>query len=234
VDLKVAYCSLRGVEAMYDPEFDTTVKWDVPLLDGHSWVEVNNRGSGGESFFGLCNTGLWEEIRRGQYDAVLCYVGYVRASFWISYAACKFARTAFLFGTDASCLVSRAASRWKYYLKKAFWPLLFSLADQVFVPSNATRDLMLSLRVPGSRISLTPYVVDNDWWVAEAKKVDRNAVRVGWGADASTTVFLFCAKLQPWKRPMDILMAFAKLPATERAEALLVYAGEGHQRAELE
>lgn len=32
IELKVAYCSLRGAEAMHDPEFNATVKWDVPLL----------------------------------------------------------------------------------------------------------------------------------------------------------------------------------------------------------
>ncbi len=234
LELNVAYCTLRGAEAMHDPEFNAVVKWDVPLLDGYGWVEVENRGSGAESFFGLYNLGLWKLIRGGSYDAVLCYLSYLRASFWISYAACKFSKTAFLFGTDASSLTSRVASRWKYYLKKASWPLLFSLADQVFVPSSATRDLMFSLRVPSSRVTLTPYVVDNDWWIAEAHKVDRDAVRAKWGAGSSTVVILFCAKLQPWKRPMDLLLAFAKLSADEKARAVLVYAGEGHQRAELE
>jgi glycosyltransferase involved in cell wall biosynthesis len=234
IELKVAYCSLRGAEAMHDPEFNATVKWDIPLLDGYEWVEMGNQGSGEESFFGLNNPGLWKEIRTGKYDAVLCYVSYLRVSFWISCAACKISKTAFLFGTDASSLVSRAASRWKYYLKRAYWPVLFSLADQVFVPSSATRDLMLSVRVPSSKISMTPYVVDNDWWVAESGKVDRNAIRASWGASSSTAVFLFCAKLQRWKRPMDLLLAFSELSTEERAQAILVFAGEGHQRSELE
>ena len=234
VDLKVAYCSLRGAEAMHDPEFNTTVKWDVPLLDGYSWVEVNNRGSGRESFFGLCNPGLWKEIRKGKYDAVLCYLGYVRASFWISYMAGKFmARTAFVFGTDASSLVSRSASRWKFWLKKACWPFLFSLADQVIVPSSPTRDLMLSLGLPSQLLTLTPYSVDNEWWLARSAEIDRDAIRASWGANQQTRVILFCAKLQPWKRPMDVLEAFEGLSADELSRALLVYAGEGNQRAEL-
>jgi len=55
VELQVAYCTLRGAEAAHDPEFGATVQWDVPLLDGYSWVQVPNRGSGGESFWGLRN-----------------------------------------------------------------------------------------------------------------------------------------------------------------------------------
>jgi hypothetical protein len=63
LDLQVAYCSLRGAEAGHDPEFGTDIKWDVPLLDGHDWSHVPNRGSGRESFFGLFNPALWRLIR---------------------------------------------------------------------------------------------------------------------------------------------------------------------------
>jgi hypothetical protein len=72
LDLQVAYCSLRGAEAGYDPEFGRSVKWDVPLLDGYNWAHVPNRSSGSESFFGLYNPGLWKLIREGHFDAVLC------------------------------------------------------------------------------------------------------------------------------------------------------------------
>ena len=81
LDLRVAYCSLRGaVEASDDPEFGAPVQWDIPLLDGYSWVEIPKRGSGG-GFFGLYNPGLWKLIRTGHFDAVFCYVGYIHASF---------------------------------------------------------------------------------------------------------------------------------------------------------
>ena len=53
LDFHVAYCSLRGAETAYDPEFGANVKWDVPLLEGYPWTHVPNRGSGSESFLGL-------------------------------------------------------------------------------------------------------------------------------------------------------------------------------------
>lgn len=231
LDLHVAYCSLRGARPVHDPEFNTTVQWDVPLLDGYSWEEIPNRGSGAESFLGQWNPGLSKLIRGGLFDAVLCYVSYLRASFWISYFACRASRTAILFGTDASSIVPRSGPGWKLHLKKAFWPLLFSLADQVIVPSSATRDLIRSLGIPADRITLTPYAVDNDWWTSQSHQVDRVAVRTAWGASPKTAVVLFCAKLQPWKRPLDLLRAFAQACISD---SILVYAGEGLQRAELE
>jgi glycosyltransferase involved in cell wall biosynthesis len=231
LDLSVAYCTLKGAQAAHDPEFNTTVQWDVPLLEGYSWQEIPNHGSGAESFWGLNNPGLGKLIRVGKFDAVLCYLSYRCASFWISYFACRRSGTAFIFGTDASSLVPRSGGTWKHTVKKALWPKLFSLADQVIVPSSATRELMLSLRIPEERITLTPYSVDNDWWMAQSHNVDREAVRAEWGATPQACVILFCAKLQPWKRPLDLLRAFAQ---ADHAHALLVYAGEGPQRPELE
>jgi glycosyltransferase involved in cell wall biosynthesis len=230
-DLHVAYCSLRGAEARHDPEFGATVQWDVPLLEGYAWSHVPNRGSGEESFFGLRNPGLSKLIREGNFDAVLCFVGYVRATFWIAYRAARSSKAAFLFGTDTNTLAPRDGRRWKSTVKKILWPRLFRLADQVIVPSSGTRDLIVSLGLPAERVSLTPYSVDNDWWMQQSAAVDRSVVRAAWSVSASDAVILFCAKLQLWKRPGDLLRAFAK---ANLSDALLVIAGEGPLRAELE
>jgi len=61
--------------------------------------------------------------------------------------------------------------------------------------------------------------------------VDRAAVCASWSASEADGVVLFCAKLQPWKRPFDLLEAFAKSGVPN---ALLVFAGAGPLRSELE
>ena len=231
LDLHVAYCTLRGAEAGHDPEFGANIQWDVPLLDGYSWSHVTNRGSGTESFFGLLNPGLWKIIRGGRFDAVLCFTGYLNATFWIACLAANLSKAAFLFGTDSTTLAPRDGHAWKTTLKKILWPLLFRLADQVIVPSSGARDLMLSLGLPADRVTLTPYSVDNDWWMQKSSQTNRSGLRESWGAAPDTAVILFCAKLQSWKRPLDLLRAFAK---ANLSNALLVFAGEGPLRAQLE
>ena len=230
-DLHVAYCSLRGAEPGHDPEFGATVQWDVPLLEGYSWSHVPNRGTGEESFFGLRNPGMAKLIREGNYDAVLCFVGYVRATFWIAYFAARLSGSAFLFGTDASSVAPRDGARWKPWLKRAVWPLLFRLADQVIVPSSATGEMMRELGVPENRISLTHFVVDNDWWTEQAGRINRSATRAELGVSDREIAVLFCAKLQDWKRPLDLLHAFAKAAV---ADSILLFAGEGPLRAQIE
>jgi glycosyltransferase involved in cell wall biosynthesis len=230
-NLDVAYCTLRGAEAGHDPEFGASIQWDVPLLDGYSWTQVLNRSSSAESFFSLFNPGLWKLIRGGNYDAVVSYVGYVRASFWVALAAAKLSNTAFIFGTDAVSLAPRDGPAWKSEVKKVLWPKLFRLADQVIVPSASSLDLMCSLGIPQERVTLTPFVVDNDWWMEQSKLVDRAAVRTCWGATPDTLVILFSAKLQHWKRPLDLLRAFAK---ANLSNAILVFAGSGPLFPQLE
>ena len=227
IDLQVAYCCSRGAHAAYDSDCATAVQWDVPLMNGYNWVEIPNFGTGTESFLGLCNPGLWRLIWRENFDAVFCHTGYLKASFWIAFLASRLSRSVFLFGTDANSLAPRDSRSWKVTLKRVLWPRLFSLADQIIVPSSRTRELMRSLGFAEDRITLTPYCVDNDWWTAQAEQADRAAMRSVWGAEPDSAVVLFCAKLQPWKRPGDLLEAFA---AAGIPRAVLVFAGEGPLR----
>jgi glycosyltransferase involved in cell wall biosynthesis len=90
---------------------------------------------------------------------------------------------------------------------------------------------MRSLGIPSERIVLTPYSVDNDWWIAESAKVNRRAVRAAWNIPDNTLVILFCAKLQTWKRPHDVLHAFAQ---ANIKDSFLVFAGDGPLRPKLE
>jgi glycosyltransferase involved in cell wall biosynthesis len=89
---------------------------------------------------------------------------------------------------------------------------------------------MHSLGIADERITLTPYSVDNDWWMAQAASVDRTAARRKLGLSDGERAILFCAKLQPWKRPMDLLRAYAM---AQVENSRLLFAGEGPQKAEL-
>jgi glycosyltransferase involved in cell wall biosynthesis len=233
LEIQVAYCSLQGAEAEFDRDFGVQVKWDVPLLEGYPWVAVPNRSwsPGLGRFFGLFNPGIWSLIRSGKFDAVVFYTGYAYSTFWIAVVAAKLSGVPILFGTDATSLQPRDAKRWKLPIKRFLLPKIFRLADIVIIPSEAGRQFILSMGISESRVVLTPFVVDNTWWSERASEVDRGAVRRDWEVPENAPVVLFCAKLQPWKRPGDVLNAFARANVEG---AFLVFAGDGPMRASLE
>lgn len=233
VEIQVAYCGMQGAEPGIDPGFGVQVKWDVPLLDGYPWVCLPNRSwaPGSDSFFGLINPGIWRMIIRGRFDAVVLYTGYLCATFWIAIAAAKWNRARVLFGTDAHDLVPRDQKTWKVRVKKWLWPCLFRLADVVIIVSSGGAALMRSLGIPKDRIVLVPFCVNNDWWIEKSDRVNRAAVRARWGVPEDVAVILFCAKLQPWKRPQDVLRAFAN---AADLNTYLVFAGDGVLRPALE
>jgi glycosyltransferase involved in cell wall biosynthesis len=233
LDVTAAYCSMQGSKPELDPDFGREVAWDIPLLDGYSWVHVPNRSPrpGLGRFFGLLNPGIWKKIRAADFDAVVILTGYRYATFWIAAMAAKAKGLPILFGTDAHHIAPRDGRSWKIQIKKWLWPRLYRLADVVIVPSTGGVNLMHSLGIPPERVVLTPYAVDNQWWIDQAAHVNRSAVRAEWGVPDDAAVVLFCAKLQPWKRPHDLLRAFAKANVKG---AYLVFAGDGPLRTALE
>jgi glycosyltransferase involved in cell wall biosynthesis len=232
IESQVAYCSLQGAEAQVDPDFGVEVKWDIPLLEGYRWVLIRNWSWTPRvgSFLGLLNLGIWGVIRRGSFDAILLLTGYACATFWIAIGAAKMSGVPVLFGTDATSLKPRDAKRWKLRIKRFLLPKVFGLADVVIAPSEAGRRFILSLGIPSSRVVFTPFVVDNTWWQQRASEVDRCAVRQAWAIPPDALVVLFCAKLQPWKRPDDVLRAFAKANVKG---TYLVFVGQGPMHASL-
>jgi glycosyltransferase involved in cell wall biosynthesis len=233
LDILVAYCSLQGTQPGIDPGFGVEVVWDIPLLDGYPWVQIPNlspQPSLGR-FFGLINLQLWNLVRTGKFDAVAVYTGYVYASFWIAVAAAKTYGKALLFAVDAHEVTPRDRQSWKGRLKKWLLPHIFARADINLVGSSGGIKLMNSLGIAEHRVKLAPNVVNNEWWMHQAEQVNRSKVREQWNIPEAAPVVLFCAKLQPWKRPQDILRAFAKANVSG---TYLVLAGEGLLRTELE
>lgn len=233
VEIQVAFCSMQGTDGSVDRDFGVPVEWDIPLLQGFPWIALRNRSPRPRvgSFFGLINPQAWSLIRTGNFDAVVAYTGYVYVTFWIALAAAKLSGVPILFGTDAHQLASRDRKAWKLWVKKLLWPRLFRLADQVIVSSSGGVALMRSLGIPESRIALTPYVVNNDWWIEKSNQANRSEFRQRWTIPQQAVLIVFSAKLQAWKRPTDILRAFARVPASD---AYLIFAGEGPLRPELE
>jgi glycosyltransferase involved in cell wall biosynthesis len=233
IDLTVAYCSMHGAEEGVDPDFGVKVSWDTSVSEGYPWVCVPNRSPwpGLGRFFGFINPGLWPVIRDGKFDAIFIS-GYFYASAWIAILAAKWYGVPILFTTEAHSLRSWSAqSNWRLRLKKFYMRRILSLGKILLTMSSGSFQQLMALGFSENRIVLSPYTVDNDWWIEQSAMADREATRASWGIPARASVALFCAKLQPWKGPLDLLEAFARADAPD---SFLVFAGDGPLRNDLE
>ena len=233
LDILVAYCSLRGAREAIQTEFGVEVKWDVPLLDGYPWklippANAHENGSGRPGFF---SKDLLPLVRDGNFDAI--YVGgYYFPEAWRVLLTAKRLGIPYVLSTDVHMLESRRARNpITRAIKKAIVCRIFRMAGAVSTGSTGATAYIQSLGVPADRIILGGNIVDNGWWEARASEVDRGATRRAWNIPAEAPVVLFCAKLQSWKRPGDLLEAFARADVTG---SHLVFAGDGPMRGELE
>jgi glycosyltransferase involved in cell wall biosynthesis len=233
LDLLVAYCSMQGADPGIDPEFGIEIRWDTPLLEGYPWAHITNRSwrPGLGRFFGLINPGLWTLIRSQSFDAVVIYTGYMCASFWIACFAAKSRGIPVLISSDSSTLHQRERKRWRVLLKPHVLARVYRYVDILMASCQPVKAIAMQLGKPEQEIVMIRSDVDKDAWRARLTDFDRNAVRTSWNIPAHAAVVFYCAKLQPWKRPLDLLQAFAK---ADVSGSYLVFAGEGPQRSALE
>jgi len=232
LDLTFVYCSLQGAESGKDPEFGIEICWDEPLLDGYRWIHVPNkaRHPGLGRFFGLWNPGLWKLILTSKPDAVVFGTGYMYASFWLAVFAAWRSKAAVVFSSDTSTLAARDGARWKTWIKPFILGRVYKMADAVMVTSEAGKKVALHLGTPENQVRVLRSGMSKETWLARVKTFDRQTTRKELDIPPGAPVVFYCAKLQAWKRPLDLLDAFAKAAVHE---AYLVFAGDGPQRQEL-
>ncbi len=233
VEILVAYCSLQGAERSLDPEFGVEVQWDEPLLDGYPWVELSSHSKfpNFSSLFGMWNSSLWALIRRSPFDAIVIYTGYMCAAFWQALLAAKSRGIPVVISSDSTVLQPRDQAQWKRPIKPFILGSVYRSVDVLMAGSPPARQLAMQLGMPQDRIAVIRSGADKDAWIARAEKSDSLAIRSSWNVPPGAPIVFSCGKLQPWKRPLDLLRAFAKAHV---AEAYLVFVGDGALRKKLE
>ena len=180
LEIVVAFCSMRGTELAVDPDFATSIAWDIPLLDGYRWVRSRDlAGRRVRRIVGSFNPDLWRIVRRGAFDVVVCY-GYRSASFWIAALAARASGAKLVWATDANRVEPRGdrqIDRWKPRFKRLVIPRLLGVSDAVLASSSQGVRYLSSMGVPPSKSFLIPSAVDNEFFERGAGAADRSLVR---------------------------------------------------------
>ncbi len=231
VDLEVLYLHDHGVAETFDHQFGRALKFDVPLLDGYAHRFLANLAPRPAlTFAGLANPELPRLVARGDYDGVVVH-GYASLSTLAALMGPRARSTRVLLRSESVLLDAR--SRAKRALKQVVLRALFARIDHFLAIGTLSRRYFRAYGVPEERISMSPYTIDNAYFVERSAqaRTDPAAARAQLGLPTDRPLFLYCSKIIAHKRPLDVLRAFVE--ANCSGKAALVYVGDGPQMDEL-
>jgi glycosyltransferase involved in cell wall biosynthesis len=174
---------------------------------------------------------LRREIGRERFDAVIVH-GHSPAAMLVAAAAGKAAGIPVFMRGETHLGLARSAA--KAVLRRMLMGALYGRLDAMLAIGSANAAFYRAMGVPGSKIFLMPYAVDNARFVSESRiaEGDRAAIRARFGARDGIPIILYAAKFQPRKRPADLIRAGASL-SEGGVPFHLVMVGSGELEGEL-
>lgn len=171
--------------------------------------------------------GLWNPSLLGLVWSHQCSIlfGHKYISYWAAMLVSHLRGRGLILTTDATSMGYPAPSHFKAWVKRVVFRFLYNhVADHVLVPSTASWRFLVSLGIKESKVSITPYVVDNELVRSRAQDALAPSFRKQWNIPAQSTVILFCAKFIERKNPIELIEAFARL---QSKSSYLIMAGSG-------
>jgi glycosyltransferase involved in cell wall biosynthesis len=235
VSLRVYYFSRQGLDPSLDEDFGVSFAWDIDVLAGHEaqflprqWPTRDPHDSSGRGL----NRGILPALREG-WDAVVIS-GYAHANNWLITAACNALGIPVLLWADSNPRIERGKPAWKLAAKRAVLTVYLQRVAAFLASGGGTREYFEHYGVDPRAVFIVPCAVD----VARFRNTVRDAtparmaeLRERWRIPSGKKIVMFCGKLAPWKRPLDVLEAVKRL---NRADAVAVFVGDGEERARLE
>ena len=231
----VLYCSRHGLGGELDQQFGTSVKWDIPLLEGYTYKFLSNQSISPSiySFWGLFNLSVIRELWQAPKSVVLVH-GWGYSVCWVTLFFAKlFGHTVCLRGESPVRLELRR-SQWTQRARKLLLGRgLFRFVDYFLYIGQQNKKFYEHMAVRSDQLIFCPYAVDNERFREQAAQlhVDQPILRRQMNIPPDAFVVLYSGKYTAKKRPIDLLEAFTQLAATN---TMLILMGDGTLRTELE
>lgn len=232
IDAKVLYLDRGGLDGVYEPEFRTVIKWDVPLLEGHDYEFVRNlaRNSQG-GFFSRVNPGLASVLKRGAFDAIMIQ-GYSLATCWIALFSARRLGIKVIWRGEVTLRDGEDSGGLRNRFRGALIRAFLKRCDALMYTCAGNKRFLMRY-APQAKI-LYPCVcaVDNDYFRREHLKYlpEIRDIRAELGIPQGNVVILFCGRLTARKRPLDVALAVRKAGG---AGITVVVVGDGPLREEM-
>ncbi len=237
IRLKAFFASDLSIGSFSDSGFNTTIRWDIPLLDGYDYEFLPGLGRKDRlSFWQPLSCGFARRLREGRFDTLWVH-GYMRWSHLVAMLAAKRLKMKVLVRDEATRISARRGPL-KRLVKRAFFNGLGRLADRFLAIGILNAEYYALNGIDRERIIRVPYAVDNAFFQAAAARSSRRRDEFRRSLDLmdERPVILYAGKMTGRKRPDDLLKAYTFLSPDGRAEPnpYLIFVGDGDLRTSLE
>jgi glycosyltransferase involved in cell wall biosynthesis len=230
------YCSDETVQGHRDREFNTTVAWDIPILEGYPFRFFKNyswKASLYNGFFGLFNPGMIGALFREQKSTVIVH-GWSKFTYVLVIIAARMAGHTVCIRGESPLNQELLKSKLNRLLKRiVLKDFLFQFVQKFLYIGAQNKAFYEYYGVRKHQLIFVPYAVDNDRFQEAARRLIpiKQALRFSLGLPADASIILFSAKFIQKKRPLDLLAAYEKLQMSNKC---LVMVGDGELRPEME
>ena len=235
IDFEVWFLTPHAVKASYDREFGQTFAWDLDLLEGypHRFLPIAE-GWRLDRFRGVRLRGDWSEEFRRRGVTHVWVEGWRFMELWLAVRAARRAGIHVLMRGETHAMAPGPGLRKGWKRPLMHW--LFHRVDDFLFIGSANRRFYMGYDVTDSRLHPAPYCIDNDRFARSASELRsrRSELRARWRIPEGAYVVLFCGKLIPKKRPLDLVAAAKLRPDLAGRPLHLLFAGDGQLRPEIE
>jgi glycosyltransferase involved in cell wall biosynthesis len=231
VELTVFYAHNATAQDQARAGFGVGFAWDIDLLSGYDHVFLANVASEArlERFSGVDTPEIGRHLLEGRFDALLL-MGWHLKCFIQGLIAAKRLGLSVMVRGDSHLETPR--SPLKVAGKRLLYPHFLRCFDAALVVGKRNRAYWEHYGYPSTRMFDAPHCVDNAFFAKRATPQAGAALRARLSLSSNAKVVLFAGKLVPFKRPLDVIKAVAKL-REDGIDAQLLVAGAGELHGEL-
>jgi glycosyltransferase involved in cell wall biosynthesis len=225
VDLTVLYAHRATANDQAKAGFGVGFEWDVELFSGYRYEFLPNlaKQPGLDRFSGVDTPTIGKRLKEGRFHVLMLMGWHLKCFLQALFAAKRMGLPVMVRG-DSHLETPR--SPFKRAAKRLLYPPFLRQFDAALYVGERNRRYWEHYAYPAERLFYSSHCVDNGWFAARATPEARQHVRQDMGIPQNSKVVLFAGKLVPFKRPIDVVEAIAKIEQSVSPVRLLI-AGAG-------
>jgi glycosyltransferase involved in cell wall biosynthesis len=205
IDLTVYYALIPD-QTEQGVGFGVPFTWDIPLLEGYTWKLLPNRNDSPSlrGFFKSSTPAVYEALAISKPHIVII-------TGWQSLPLMQALWACIRLGIPRIIRAESNALRMRRWWIRMLHRILLSQYNSFLSIGKANAGFYLGYGISPDRIFPCHYFVDNRRFQEQSDHIrsERKNIRSEWGIGTNTVCFLYAGKLEPKKRIMDLLQAFA-------------------------